>query len=104
MPRKITSDTGKVAVRWPKNRVVQALLDELDEPLTGTSANFAGAENPVSAADVQIQLGDRVPLILDGGESTVTQPSTIVDVGNSGWRIVREGAIPAEEIEEFFQG
>ena len=37
-------------------------------PLTGTSANLAGLEACTTAADVQIHLGDRIPLIIDGGD------------------------------------
>ena len=104
VPRKITSDTGKVAVRWPKAKIAQALIDELAIPLTGTSANASGQEGCTMAADVQIQIGDRLPLIVDGGDSAQPLPSTIVDVGADAWKIIREGVIPAGDIVEFLQG
>ncbi len=103
MPRKIASDTGKVALRLPNARIPRALMDELDTPLTGTSANLAGLEACTTAADVQLQLGDRLPLIVDAGDSGIGVPSTIVDLGPSGWKVVREGAIAAADIAEFFE-
>ncbi len=107
IPRKVTGNTGKVAVRYPKSPVPVALITELSMPLTGTSANMAGLQGCSNASDVQVQLGDRIPLILDGGDSGATQPSTIVDVGQDGvknsWKVIREGVIPAAEIAEFFE-
>ncbi len=104
IPRKITGNTGKVALRWPKSSVPQALIGDLTLPLTGTSANRAGQPACARAVEVQEQLGDRLALILDGGESGVNEPSTIVEVNASGWKLVREGAIAAGEIVEFFEG
>jgi tRNA A37 threonylcarbamoyladenosine synthetase subunit TsaC/SUA5/YrdC len=46
------------------------------------------------------QLGDRIPVIVDGGPTGHAQPTTIVDLslGGGRWEILREGAIPAHEI------
>jgi tRNA A37 threonylcarbamoyladenosine synthetase subunit TsaC/SUA5/YrdC len=51
---------------------------------------------------VRAQLGDRLPLIVDGGTTPRIVASTIVDLSdeNAGWRIIREGAIAADEIME----
>ena len=46
------------------------------------------------------QLGGRLPLILDGGETGATLGSTIVHVHGGAWKIIREGAIPVAEIEK----
>ena len=70
-------------------------------PITATSANVSGASECTTAACVRNQLGDRIPIIVDGGPSPREIASTIVDLtGNRGWRILREGAIPAQEIAE----
>jgi tRNA A37 threonylcarbamoyladenosine synthetase subunit TsaC/SUA5/YrdC len=45
------------------------------------------------------QLGTRLPLVLDGGESGATLASTIVELNGDSWRIGREGAISVGEIE-----
>lgn len=101
VPLKITGNTGKVAVRWPDAQVPVSLIQQLNMPLTGTSANPAGLKECSTAEEVQNCLGERLPLILDGGQSKIQAPSTIVEVTEDGWRLIREGAIPFEHITEF---
>jgi tRNA threonylcarbamoyl adenosine modification protein (Sua5/YciO/YrdC/YwlC family) len=100
MPLKVTAGTGRIALRWPRSEVVKRLIDEFEGPVTGTSANISGFSSCASAAQVMKQLGTRVPLVLDAGETGATLPSTIVELNGDAWRIGREGAISAEEIEK----
>jgi tRNA A37 threonylcarbamoyladenosine synthetase subunit TsaC/SUA5/YrdC len=67
-------------------------------PLTGTSANISGFPACSSGQMVMRQLGDRLPLILDAGETGCTLASTIVDLRGEDWRISREGVVPVAEI------
>jgi len=99
VPLKVTANTGRVALRWPKNAIVEQLIEEFDGPVTGTSANVSGFPSCASAAQVMKQLGTRLPLVLDGGESGATLASTIVELNGDSWRIGREGAISVAEIE-----
>jgi tRNA A37 threonylcarbamoyladenosine synthetase subunit TsaC/SUA5/YrdC len=46
------------------------------------------------------QLGGRLPLILDSGETGAVLGSTIVEVRGGAWKVIREGAIPLAEIEK----
>lgn len=101
VPLKITGNTGKVAVRLPNAKVPLELIRFIDMPLTGTSANPAGAKECDTADEVQNCLGEKLPLILDSGESGVPLPSTIIEVSDGGWRLIREGAIPAVQIADF---
>jgi L-threonylcarbamoyladenylate synthase len=87
-----------MALRAPDHQVALALVEGLDRPVTGTSANLAGGPDPVTAHDVIEALGDRVDLVLDGGACPRGQPSTIVDCTSSPPRVLREGAISAAEI------
>ena len=100
LPLKVTANTGRIALRWPRSEVVGRLIEECDSPLTGTSANLSGAPSCTSAEMVMKQLGDRLGLILDGGETKSAIPSTIVELHGDEWRILREGAITAAEVEE----
>ena len=99
IPLKVTAGTGRVALRWPRSEVVRCLIEEFEGPVTGTSANISGFSSCASAAQVMKQLGSRVPLVLDAGETGATLPSTIVELNGDAWRIGREGAIAVEEIE-----
>ena len=100
IPLKLTAGTGRVALRWPRSEVVRRLIEEFDGPVTGTSANISGFSSCASAAQVMKQLGGRVPLVLDAGETGATLPSTIVELNGDAWRIGREGAIAVEDIEK----
>jgi tRNA A37 threonylcarbamoyladenosine synthetase subunit TsaC/SUA5/YrdC len=55
----------------------------------------------VSGEQVMEQLGDRLPLILDVGELGSSVSSTIVVLRGDTWKVVREGVIPAADIERF---
>jgi L-threonylcarbamoyladenylate synthase len=100
VPLKVTAHTGKVALRWPKSPVVEQLIAEFDGPITGTSANISGFPACSSALQVMKQLGERLPLVIDAGETAMALPSTIVELHGEDWRIIREGAIPVAEIEK----
>ena len=82
----------------------------LDGPLAGascaifqTSANPSGEPAPSRFAGVDPAILAAVDLAIDGGELT-GQPSTVIDLtgleADGGWRVLREGAVPAEELAE----
>ena len=104
LPLKVTANTGRVALRWPNSKIVIDLIAELGVPLTGTSANLSGSASCGSAVEVFTQLGDRLPLILDAGETADTRPSTIVELSGEHWCIGREGALPSDIIYEALEG
>lgn len=92
---------GTVALRMPANRVALELLSETG-PLAVSSANLTGRAPAVTAAEADAMLGESVSVILDAGPGG-TLASTIVDatslaLPDGRLRILREGAIPAEDI------
>ena len=68
LPAKLTSFTGKIGVRLPANEFTRQLLENLDHPLTATSANISGDGNLISAHEVDAQLGPQLSIIIDHGE------------------------------------
>ena len=106
LPEAITAGTGTVGVRLPNDESVREFVRQCGGVLTATSANPAGREPARSATEVASYFasyfrGD-LDLIVDGGEVTATEPSTVLDVLSSPPRIVREGAIPRSVIEQLF--
>ena len=93
----ITGESEKIAVRVPAHPIPIALLEGLDAPITGTSANLTGRPSPLTTREVHNQLGDRVDLIIDG-ECPGGVVSTVIDITTDPIRILREGAISSEEI------
>lgn len=86
-----------VAVRVPGHPVARALL-RLTGPLAVTSANLSGQAGPSTAQEVLVQLGGRIPLILDGGRTPGGLPSTVVNCVGSEPQVLREGPITLEQI------
>lgn len=89
-----------VALRVPNHDLVRAIVHALGQPLTGTSANRAGAPPPVSAAEVAFQMGDKVDLIIDGGPFPARLESTVVDITQNIPEVLREGPVSKAEVEE----
>lgn len=98
VPANITAGGDTVAVRIPDHPVTIALIRGLGNPIVGTSANLSGKPSPVTAEEVSKQLGNKVDLIVDGGRCPGGIESTVVDVSTAFPTIVREGAIPREDI------
>jgi L-threonylcarbamoyladenylate synthase len=101
LPLKVTANTGRVALRWPRSAVISGLIEEFGAPITGTSANISGHPSCTSGALVQEQLGARLPLILDAGELGSNLASTIVVLRDDTWKVVREGVVPTADIDQF---
>jgi L-threonylcarbamoyladenylate synthase len=100
LPLRVTANTGNVALRIPDTPIPRAISDAFGLPITATSANLQGAPECTYAACVRDQIGDRIPLIVDGGPTGRSLPTTIVDLSGAGgrWQILREGAIATHEI------
>ena len=99
LSEEITAGTGTVGVRLPADANLRSLVRDCCGALTATSANPAGRKPARSADDVRSYFPEGLDLILDGGEVTAIEPSTVVDATLSPPRVVREGAIPARLIE-----
>jgi L-threonylcarbamoyladenylate synthase len=104
LPLKVTGHQGRVALRWADSRIVTALIESVGGPITGTSANLSGHPSCSNAEQLVLQLGNRLPLILDSGDTGGILASTIVRIDNDSWTIAREGAVPASEIHKVFGG
>ena len=100
IPLKVTGNSGRVALRWPNSAVACGLIEAAKTPITGTSANLSGFAGCSTAEQVAKQMGDRLPVIIDAGDTGVTLASTIVDLRGDEWRILREGAVTEEQIRQ----
>jgi tRNA threonylcarbamoyl adenosine modification protein (Sua5/YciO/YrdC/YwlC family) len=105
LPLRSTAHTGNVALRVPDAAIPRAVVERFGLPITATSANLQGSPECTHAGSVLDQIGERIPLIVDGGPTGHAQPTTIVDLtlGAGRWEILREGAIPTHEIAMVLQ-
>ncbi len=86
------------AVRVPAHPIAQQLLAETGRPLAAPSANASGRISPTEAAHVAASLGQRVPLILDGGPCQVGLESTVLDLSGPQAAILRPGAVTVQDL------
>ncbi len=94
IPHSVTGGLDTVAVRCPSHPVAHALIEASGVPIAAPSANISGKPSPTSAGYVIEDMGGRVDMIIDGGESEIGLESTIVSVGESGeLTLLRPGGI-----------
>ncbi len=95
----ITSDSRKVGIRVPLNRVTSTLLTKAEVPVVATSANLSGRFSPVTAEHVLESLGGRIDVLVRGDDDEVLGiESTIIDCATSPCRLTRSGFITHEQI------
>ena len=100
----ITGGGYTVGLRMPDHPIALELIRSVGSPITGTSANMSGDDNPSSADHVFKSLGESVDLIIDGGECVSSGASTILDLSSNQPRIIRYGVLLAEDIERVCPG
>jgi L-threonylcarbamoyladenylate synthase len=86
-----------IGVRMPNHEFAINLMRRTG-PLATTSANISGDANPRTGLDVLSQLGGRIDLLLDGGETPGAIPSTVVDISAKPIRLLREGPITRSDL------
>lgn len=99
IPDIVTAGLPNVAVRVPDHPVARALIARSATPIAAPSANPFGYISPTTAAHVAAQIGDRVPLILDGGPCRIGLESTVVSFGEAQPTLLRPGAVTLEQLE-----
>ena len=100
VPDIVTGGLDTVGLRVPDHPVPREIVARLAAPITATSANISGQPPLTSAKQVVRHLGDRVDLVVDGGQLRPSKPSTVIDVTQTPCRILRQGAVSPERIRQ----
>ena len=98
IPDIVTAGGATVGIRWPSHPFIQAVIRECGFPLAAPSANLSGCVSPTNAEHVRKQLGGKISLIVDGGQSQVGIESTVLDLTVSPPQILRPGMIHEESL------
>jgi L-threonylcarbamoyladenylate synthase len=88
-----------LALRVPGHPLAEDLLRRTGRPLAAPSANRSGELSPTTAEHVARCLGDRIPLILDGGPCPLGLESTVTDLTGRRPVLLRPGAVTREALE-----
>ncbi|MHA1408986.1 MAG: L-threonylcarbamoyladenylate synthase [Candidatus Odinarchaeia archaeon] len=104
LPDLVTGSSFTVAVRQPASQIAIRLARLTYGFIIGTSANISGSRIPPTTADqVVTELNDEIDIILDGGKTQTSKPSTIIDLTCSPPKIIREGKISVSQLREFLK-
>jgi len=91
---------GKIGVRLPRGQPVGQILQAVDRPLVAPSANRSG-EPPASTVDEALStFSAHVEVVLDNGRSACTSPSTVVDLQEDAFSVIRPGLVSEGEIRK----
>lgn len=100
IPKEVTAGHKTVAVRLPANKTALALIRASGVPIAAPSANLAGRPSPTSARHAAEDLGEKADLILDAGQTKIGLESTVLDLTQKPFLILRPGEITKEQIEK----
>ncbi len=100
IPDIIKGKNNTIGIRMPDCKIARKIIQASGVPLACPSANLSGRPSPTKAEEVIKDLGKRIALILDGGETKIGVESTVLDLTTSPPSILREKALKREKIEE----
>lgn len=92
VPRRLSHPSRKtIGLRVPEHAIAHALLEELGQPLLGTTLILPGVEIPLNdAEEIRASLEKTVELVIDGGSCSL-EPTTVVDLSGEQPLVLREG-------------
>jgi L-threonylcarbamoyladenylate synthase len=100
VPAELTAGTGTIGARLPDDERVRDFVRAMGGVLTATSANLAGEPAARTALEVAGYFPTELDLIVDGGPAPGGLASTVLDVSGPTARLIREGAVSRENLEE----
>jgi len=98
IPGVVTAGMDTVAIRMPRHPVALALIKAAGVPIAAPSANISGRPSPTTARHVVEDLYEKIPVIIDGGDTEIGIESTILDVTSDVPMLLRPGKISVEEL------
>lgn len=92
VPRRLSHPSRKtIGLRVPENQIACALLEELGQPLLGTTLILPDEDNPLTEPDeVREKLQRQIELVIDGGACSF-EPTTVIDLTGPEPELLRQG-------------
>jgi L-threonylcarbamoyladenylate synthase len=100
IPEIVTAGLDTVAVRMPANEIVLSLIKEAQTPIAAPSANRFGRPSPTTAQHVLDDLDGKIDLIIDAGKTDIGLESTILDLTQTSFCILRPGGVSIEKLRK----
>ena len=102
VPEIVRAGGETVGLRCPDHPLTLELLEKSGVPFAAPSANPSGEPSPKNADSVLKYFNGKIDAVLDGGECGIGCESTLIDLSRTPYRILRQGALPADEIADAF--
>lgn len=102
VPEIVRAGGETVGLRCPDHPLTLELLEKSGVPFAAPSANPSGEPSPKNADSVLKYFDGKIDAVLDGGECGIGCESTLIDLSRTPYRILRQGALPADEIADAF--
>jgi L-threonylcarbamoyladenylate synthase len=99
IPKPLSNPAGGIAVRISSQPIATLLVRALGRPVTATSANPSGKEPARTVEEAKTYFAEQIRVYVDGGTLTSKSGSTVLEVMENRFRIIREGEISAFELE-----
>lgn len=90
VPKVMVTKQKTVGIRVPDNRISLLLLEALGNPIVNTSLPAEEDPPPSDPYDIDLLLGNRVDLVIDGGP-IFSDPSSVIDLTGDFPEVLREG-------------
>lgn len=100
VPEIVRAGGETVGLRCPDHSLTLELLEKSGVPFAAPSANPSGEPSPKNADSVLKYFDGKIDAVLDGGECGIGRESTLIDISRTPYRILRQGALPADEIAD----
>ncbi len=93
-----------VALRFPDNEIFREILAIYQIPVAGTSANISGKNSAVEIESIVSEFAGKINMIINDGTSRIGRESTIIGLEGGKVRMIRQGVIPIEDINNALGG
>ncbi|WP_194721612.1 L-threonylcarbamoyladenylate synthase [Noviherbaspirillum malthae] len=92
VPRRLSHPSRKtIGLRVPENAIACAVLEELGQPLLGTTLILPDDEHPLTdPEEVRDRLERQIELVIDGGACSL-EPTTVIDLTEEEPQLIRQG-------------
>ncbi|MGX8693223.1 MAG: L-threonylcarbamoyladenylate synthase [Clostridia bacterium] len=98
VPEIVRAGGSTVGLRCPDHPATLEALRLAGVPFAAPSANPSGAPSPKTADEVLRYFDGQIAAVIDGGPCGIGTESTIVDLSQTPYRILRPGALPEEQV------
>ena len=98
---QLISQKGTVGFRVPGDTISRGIPELFGKPITTSSVNPAGMIPASSPSEVEAYYANQIDLMIDIGPINPSRGSTVIDLSSSPFKILREGEISRQALQDF---